>query len=473
MITIKEKIINTAINTIQEFNLIEINDRIIIGISGGPDSLSLFFILNELKNQYNLSLMFAHVNHMLRKEESDKDEQFVAELAEKFDVQLMIKRVNIQEIKKRKKNFSTEEIGHHERYKFFQSLLKKNRFNKIALGHNLDDSIENYFLKSFDGGSLKSLAGIKPFENSIIRPLIRCSKNDLKRFLKAYHIPFCTDCSNLDNSYPRNWIRNKLIPYIEKNYKPIKNNISNLMDILHYENIIIQNQYNQFSSKNIFFNDNLYTAVLKKNRDIIKYPGLSRRIIKEILLKLKINYNFQIIGRLARFANEKNKTSIRVNGLFVWKHGKYIIFSMKNYLKDYKININKIPDKIIIENLNLSAKIDIVEKKNFNIKDSLKKNLLCFDKNRINKIIIRQKKIGDYIMLMNTDFCTKLKKLLTDLKLPVPLKKMVPIIESNNEIIGIYLSIFPIYLKNRINEKYKVTKKTREIIQMEFNQWQP
>jgi len=471
MTSIKQKIYNIIHATIQEYNLIKKNDKIIIGISGGPDSVSLLLVLNKLKNVYNLKLLLAHVNHMLRGKDSDKDEEFVRNLANEYKIPARIKKVNIPVEKKKQKKLSIEEIGHIERTRFFQFLLKKEKFDKIALGHNLDDRIEHFLLKSLDGGSLSSLSGIKPCENSIIRPLIKCYKKDLALFIQEHDIPFRTDHSNLNNAFPRNWIRNKLIPYIEKNYKPIKNNLSNLINILHYENDFTEHYYHQITAANLTYSSSFYTAQLRLNRLIYKFLAIQRRLIRDILINLKITYNFKIIDRISQFLSEQDQTSIQISNLYIWKYQDQCFFSLKKYMKKNTIYINQKNSDIKIENINIRAKINRVEKKSLKPGEKKKKNILLFDQDKINQIIIRQKKIGDYIILMNTNFRTRLKKLFIDLKIPNPLKQVIPIIEAGNEIIGIYFNIYPVFITNRISDRYKITEKTKNIIRMEFLPW--
>ncbi|MBU1076148.1 MAG: tRNA lysidine(34) synthetase TilS, partial [Spirochaetes bacterium] len=234
MISIKEKIFQITRETISEFELIHKKDKIIIGISGGADSLSLFLILNEFKKEYDLTLLLAHMNHKLRGLESDEDQKFIIRLAQKYKTPVKIKTVDIPALKTKNKKLSLEEIAHHERSEFFLTLLKKEGYNSIALGHNLDDSVENFFLRACNLSSLRSISGIKPKQGSIIRPLTNCLKKDLEEFAGSYNIRIRKDRSNGDNSIPRNWIRNKMVPYIEKNYKPIKKQVSHLLNILYY-----------------------------------------------------------------------------------------------------------------------------------------------------------------------------------------------------------------------------------------------
>ncbi len=466
MITIKDKIFQTVLHTISEFKLIKKNDKIVIGISGGADSLSLFLVLNEIKKQYSLKILLAHLNHQLRGDESDKDEKFLLQLSKKYHVPIIVKRVNIPLLKEKNRKLSIEEISHFQRYEFFYSLLKKKKFSKIALGHNLDDRIEGFFLRAFNGGSLKSLSGIKPVENKVIRPLINCFKNDIEEFVRSSNISHRFDSSNENNSYPRNWIRNKLIPYIEKNYKPIKHQISQVINILSYENNFMEDYCQQFYKK-LTFKNNFYNAVFKTENIFFKSSAVIRRVLQKIFVMLAIDYNFYQINLMTQFLLKGKDSSIQLDLLFLWKYKEFVIITLKKYIQKYNINIKKIPEKIYIKNLNLHITIKEVHGNKLQV---LKKNELYFDKEKLNEIIIRQKKISDYIILINTGFKVKLKKFFIDCKIPVPLKNMIPVIESNNEVIGLYLNIFPVYLKNRVNDKYKVTEKTKKVIKMEFTQ---
>lgn len=464
MNSIKKIILESTYKAIKQYHLINKNDKILIAFSGGADSLALLLILLKIQSEFNLTFHLVHINHKIRKKDSDQDEKFVKKVANQFHVPITIKSINIPALKKINKHQSLEEIAHQKRMLFFNSLLIKLRFNKIATGHHLDDNIENYFLKTFNGGSLQTLSGIKPVENNVIRPLLLCWKKDLIEFINSYKLDYCQDYTNNDLTYPRNWIRHKLIRYIENNYQPVKDNIAQLIEILFQENDYIKTIV-QKSIKKFIINENFYTAIIKNN-NINRHPAIVRRIIHYILEKTNAPLNHYNISLIEKFILNSTKNSLLINDFYTWKYNNNLFFSLSNYIKNFHYKIFTFPAIIKIPNLKLTIKITKIKKGI----DNFENNIIYIGMDDLKEINIRNKKQNDYIKLMNTDYHIKLKKLFIDLKIPNPLKKMIPVIEANSEIIGIFLNIFPINLKNRISENYKITAKTKNILKMEFEQ---
>ena len=131
---------NKVIDTIKKFNLIQPNDKIILGVSGGPDSISMLNILKEIKNELQIEIYVAHINHMIR-EEADEDEQYVQNYCDKNNLQCFVKRIDVQQFANNNK-IGTEEAGRNIRYEFFEEILQKVGANKIAVAHNKNDKIE-------------------------------------------------------------------------------------------------------------------------------------------------------------------------------------------------------------------------------------------------------------------------------------------------------------------------------------------
>ena len=156
--------------TIREYNLIEKNDSIVVGVSGGPDSMTLLSILLKLKEEFNLKIYVAHVNHMLR-ENAIKDEEYVKEFCKKNNIEMFIKKANISEIAKKEK-IGLEEAGRNARYNFFEEILKNTESNKIAIAHNINDKVETIIMNTLRGSGVSGLKGIEPKRKKYIRPLI-------------------------------------------------------------------------------------------------------------------------------------------------------------------------------------------------------------------------------------------------------------------------------------------------------------
>ena len=219
---------NKVLDTIKKFNLIQQGDRIVLGVSGGPDSISMLNILNEIKDEYKFEIYVAHINHMIRKE-ADDDEIYVQQYCENNNIQFFAKKVNVQEIANIKK-MGTEEAGRNIRYEFFEEVLQKVGANKIAIAHNINDKIETIVMNLLRGSGLSGLKGIEPIrEQRIIRPLIECERQEIEQYCEQYNLEPRIDKTNFENDYTRNKIRNIVIPYIKNEFNP---NIIETMDRL-------------------------------------------------------------------------------------------------------------------------------------------------------------------------------------------------------------------------------------------------
>ena len=221
-----------VLKTIKKYNLIENGDKIVLGVSGGPDSIAMLNILNDIRNDKNLHMKFdiivAHVNHLIREEAKD-DEMFVKDFCEKINVPFYSKSIDVQKIANNNK-MGTEEAGRNARYDFFDEILEKTNSNKIAIAHNKNDKIETIIMNILRGSGIAGLKGIEPIKNNkYIRPLIECERMEIEQYCKLNNIDARIDRTNFENIYTRNKIRNIVIPYIKQEFNP---NIIQTMDRL-------------------------------------------------------------------------------------------------------------------------------------------------------------------------------------------------------------------------------------------------
>src|SRR5665648_1199138 len=178
------------LQTIDKFDMLSFNDRVLIGLSGGPDSVTLLNVLLSFKKKYNLSFFIAHLDHMLRGEESDKDVNFVKNLAQELDLLCEVKSCNNLTKIAHKEHLSLEEVAREYRYRFYYETAKKVQANKIALGHNADDQVETVLMRFLRGSGLEGLMGIPPVRGKIIRPLIECSREEIEEYCKEKKIEY-------------------------------------------------------------------------------------------------------------------------------------------------------------------------------------------------------------------------------------------------------------------------------------------
>lgn len=201
--------IDKVISTVRRYNMIPVNSKVIVALSGGSDSMALLSALISAKNELGIkSLCAAHVNHCLRGKEADDDEAFVVDFCNKNDVEVHTLKADVAAIAK-EKGLSFEEAGREVRYSFFSSLGDEN--SVIATAHNADDRAETFLFNFTRGSSLRGLCSIPPTRGNIIRPLIDCSKREILNFCESNSIPFVTDRTNADVSYSRNRIRHNVI----------------------------------------------------------------------------------------------------------------------------------------------------------------------------------------------------------------------------------------------------------------------
>jgi len=217
--------------TIEEYGLIRKKERILLAVSGGPDSVALLYLLDKLKKEYKINLHVAHLDHGLRKE-SHLDAQFVKGLTLRLGIPVTITRI---EISKLANKGSLEEAAREIRLKFLFNVAKKIKADKIAFGHNLDDQAETVLMRILRGTGLCGLTGIMPKRKisgfQLIRPLIKISRREIEAFLKKRKLKPCRDMSNQQDIYFRNKIRNRLLPLLEKEYnRNIKELLANMAE---------------------------------------------------------------------------------------------------------------------------------------------------------------------------------------------------------------------------------------------------
>lgn len=208
-----------VIETIKKYNLIENGDKIVLGISGGPDSIAMLNVLNSVKNEMiKFDIVVAHINHGLR-ENAKIDEAFVQEFCKKIDVECFVLHSNVKEIAEKAKR-GLEETGRDVRYNFFNEVLEKTNSNKIAIAHNSNDNVETIIMNILRGSGLSGLKGIEAKSGIYIRPLIECKRDLIEEYCNKENLNPRHDESNDVNIYTRNKIRNVAIPYIKEELNP-------------------------------------------------------------------------------------------------------------------------------------------------------------------------------------------------------------------------------------------------------------
>lgn len=280
--------INKVKKTIEKYNLISKDDKILIGVSGGPDSTCLLEILHEL----GFNIVVAHVNHGLR-ENAKLDEEYVLKMSQKLNVPCFIKRINLKE---ETNKMTLEEAGRKARYDFFYEVCQKENCNKIATAHNSNDNAETVLMNIIRGSGTTGLKGIEPFRENIIRPLIECNRLEIENYCNEKNLSPRHDESNDEAIFTRNKIRLELIPYIEKNINSnVINNINRMSEIVSEEEKFILNQVDEAYNN----------CVIKEEKGLLvcslkTFNSLDKVIKKRLIIKfiIKVLGNAKDIERV-------------------------------------------------------------------------------------------------------------------------------------------------------------------------------
>ncbi|GBE16617.1 tRNA(Ile)-lysidine synthase [bacterium BMS3Abin15] len=306
-------------NIVFQNNLWKNNSKIIVGVSGGSDSVCLLDILNKLKLKYNLKFYVTHVNYGLRGKDSNKDEKFVRNSSEKYGL-----GISVLKTKKQKK--ISESILREIRYDFFEKIRKQKKFDLIAVAHNLDDQVETFLMRVIRGSGLAGLSSMKYKNNKIIRPLLGITRKEIADYLKNNKLKYRIDKTNKENLFLRNKIRNNLIPYLEKGFNPsIKKTIFNSIAAISDDYSLISNLSEKKSQKNEKLN-------VKK---ILKlHPALQRMAIRKTLSRKKYGLrdieSSHIEEILKALRSKKNKhQTVMFKGLKLVRKGDNIHISIQ------------------------------------------------------------------------------------------------------------------------------------------------
>lgn len=448
-----------------KYNLIEKGDTIVIGVSGGHDSMSLLYSLYSIKDKVPFDIAVVHVNHGVRGEFALRDENFVKSEASKLNLDYYSKKVDMNQYAK-DHQISSEEAGRILRYSFFREVLSKYQKGKIAVGHNKNDQAETIMMRVIRGTGLDGLKGMDYVSGDIIRPMLDISRQEIEEYIDINNIPVVIDHTNLENEYTRNKVRLDLFPYIEKEFNP------NLIESLC--------RLSDNAKRDLEFLDE-YTSLCYN--DVVKYYTNEKITIN---LKKMEKYNKNIIFRVIRKAIENILGNIQG---FEEVHIKDVYDLILNKKTGKSIDLpNKIIAKIDYNNLviglksNNSEEVEIYEELDLGlnfingdiihigIRDSedykdIKKGkyIAIFDYDKVKgNLVLRNRKPGDKFKPYGMNGTKKIKDFFIDNKISREDRDKVLLIADEENIIWI--------VGYRTSEDLKVTKNTKKLLVIDFRQ---
>ncbi|WP_138203410.1 tRNA lysidine(34) synthetase TilS [Haloimpatiens lingqiaonensis] len=452
-----------VLNTIREYQMFHKGDKVIVAVSGGPDSMCLLHMLYLLREDLGIEIAAAHLNHCLRGEEADNDERYVEEYCKKINVEFYSKRVDINKVAL-EKNISCETAGREERYEFFYELKEKLKAQKIAVAHNANDQAETVLMRLMRGTGLAGAVGIKPIrDNLVVRPIIRLTRGEIESYCEDNGINARIDKTNLQNIYSRNKIRLELIPYMEKNFnKDIVNTINRFANLTWKDN-----EYIDLSAKDKYkeYCGSECGRIILRKELFKEHEAILSRVLRIALNELKGNlYDLETKHIYDIIHIQKGDTGKQItlpnNIIVANNYGDIHLYKYVPIEREEKQFMLEIGENYKIEGYKISLEMEICSKEQeYNLKVNNFTKYFDYDKIK-GKITLRYRKPGDKFQPIGMKGTKKLKDLFMDLKIPKEKRDRIPLICFENEIAWVF--------GYRISEKFKIDNNTKKVLKIQF-----
>ncbi len=443
------------IDRLVESNLIKPNDKIVVALSGGMDSMFLLHMLIELQEILDIKLVIGHVNHNIRPN-SINDEKFVVKQGKILNIPVIVKQLNYAD---KKSNESTEAWARNNRYTQLELIRKENNFNKIATGHHSNDQIETILQRISEKSGIGGLRGIYKQLGTIIRPILTISKADIEKVVNDLQIKYVDDETNKNLVIPRNYFRHQIIPQWESLYPNLGKSIQSICESA------VENQ-----SVIDYFIEKLENKIVTEDKD-----ALSNNVIKRINLNsferlpvtVKVLMIKHILGKYPWRKYQWNEIDKIIKSA---KVGKVYNFDDFEILKDrqdwiirYKFKVNLQPINV---RLNDAVHCGLYVFKVRKVKKYLftdNPNIEIINGNEIvnNKLVLRPWQNGDTFKPLGMQGKKKISDFLTDEKINQFDKENQLVLTANDEIIWL--------CGRRISDTVKITKDSKHFLELSMN----
>ena len=321
---ITNKILNEVQQTIEKYNMFDNGDTVVVGVSGGADSVMLLHCLNTLRDKYNLHLIVAHVNHKIRPGDAESDAQFVESLCKEWGIEFHLREENIKALAE-ETGMSEEEAGRFVRYNFFRELCMDedgNYIGKIATAHNANDNVETVLMRFMRGTGIQGLSGISYKRDNIVRPILGVTRADIEAYIEENGLTHITDKTNFESIYTRNKIRLELIPFMQEMFNPnlietITNNIQTYREDTEFIDGLVKKAFNSYcwwSSEDRRCMNCSLVGLKSENISIAKRVII--KAIKEVMGREQIGVSPQKIDEIYKGLNSNVGTVFVLNDGF-------------------------------------------------------------------------------------------------------------------------------------------------------------
>lgn len=452
--------------TIEKHNMISPGDTVLVGVSGGPDSVALLHLLSRLKEDLQCGLYAGHLNHMFRGEEADADARLVEGLAREWRIPLVSERFDVPAYLK-ESGLSAQQGARKVRYRFFEEAAARVGAARVALGHHADDQAETVLLNLIRGAGMTGLSGIPPArENVYIRPLLEIRRRQIELYCRDYGIPYRVDQSNLKAVYLRNRVRLELIPLLEEKYNPaVVDSLNRLAGIARDEDGYMDGVARDALEGALISREagKMTISIEKLN----SYPiAVRRRLVRTACRELAgygRTISFEHIDRALELAcGEPHRGTVELpGGIVLVKRYRLleIIINRVNSKMPFYQHPLQVPGVTPIPEVNRRILAETLEASLIGDPRRLAPEEAVLDLERLQgPLWVRRRKEGDVFSPLGMSGKIKLKKFFIDQKVPREKRDAIPIVTCGNDIVWV--------AGCRPGEPWKVTAKTRDCLRL-------
>jgi len=467
-----DDLIATVLNTIKRYDMFESGDSVVVGVSGGPDSVCLLRILDDLSARLSIRLVVACLDHSTRDGESQRDADFVQRLADGMQLECHVNKVDVAALKPAGVSF--EVAARDFRYEFLESVAKTTRSAKVAVGHTANDQAETVLMRLLSGTGLRGLAGIRPVrplgDVILVRPLIDVKRSEIMDYLKSHNVSFRIDETNFDPGYLRNKLRLELIPTLEKEYnRNVVEALSRAASVLQEEESYLSERARETAAQVVQFETG---DRLEMSRPAYgaSSPVLRRRLIIDVTRRLSDK-----IPRLT-LASIQSADALCVEG----RTGSRVLIcdDVELSVERDRVIVRKVspdpsepasgivvdvpvPGRVAAAKLGIEVETAVLERTQA-VQELIAKcgpTVQFFDADKVRgSLCVRTRLPGDRFYPLGLGGAKKLSHYFTDAKYPMDKRRQTVLLLSGEEIMWI--------IGGAVDERFRLTDDTRKVLEV-------
>lgn len=451
-------IVEKVVKTIKNHSMLTDGDQVLIGLSGGPDSVCLTAILDKLKDNFNLSLNAVYIDHGLRPGESGDEKDFCENLCKSFGIKLYSEHVDVRKYAGAER-MNLQEAARELRHSVFRRIANELGNARIALAHNREDQAETVLMRLIRGAGRTGLSGMSPVRGNIIRPLIDIERREIEKFLHSHTPPlsFITDSSNVKTRYTRNWLRIDVIPGIQERNPDLISNICRTAEILkdeddYLEVIVTKIMMRLISRKTSDAIELFLVPLTHMEKPILR--RVLRRVIGEIAGFRGVYYkHIEDIIKLIRNGRPGSMLNLPGGMRAVMRYSTLLL--TREVIQGLRTRRLEVPGEVILEECSSMIRAETSRRA-----DEYCNGIKCavFDCDRLSlPLNIRMRKAGDYFYPSGFGRKKKLQDFFVDNKIPKEVRDTIPIIVTGDDDI-MWVAGY------RTDERFRPSEGTKEFL---------